>query len=95
MRGKHKTDLYISRAPILENTDAYVNGVWKPTPHLIRHRKGVANSESETYKPILDQIFGYRQAWETIITEFTEYCTQLTQNGISKSYSKQLAQSDM
>ena len=95
MRGKHETNLYIGKAPISENTNAYINGVWKPTPHLIRYLKGVASSECETDKPILDRIFGYRQAWETIITEFTEYCTQLTQNGISKNYSEQLAQSDM
>ena len=95
MRGKHETNLYIGKAPISENTDAYTNGMWKPTPHLIRYLKSAASYEWETDKPILDRIFGYRQAWETIITEFTECCTQLTQNGISKSYSEQLAQSGM
>lgn len=95
MRGKHETNLYIGKAPISDNTGAYTNGVWKPTPHLIRYLKSAASSEWETDKPILDRIFGYRQAWETIITEFTEYCTQLTQNGIPKSYSEQLAQSGM
>lgn len=90
-RGKHETNLYISKAPLSKNADAYENGVWKPTPQLIRTQKGVASTEWDIYKPTLDQIFGSRQNWETIITEFTEYCTQLTQDGIFKSHSEALA----
>lgn len=85
------SNLYIGKAPISENTDAYENGMWRPTPQLIRTQKGVASSYYDKYKRILDQIFGSRQNWETIIAEFTEYCTQLTQGGIFKSHSEALA----
>ena len=89
-RGKHETNLYIGKAPLSENADAYGNRMWKPTPQLIRTQKGVASSYWDEDKPILDQIFGSRQNWETIIAEFTEYCTQLTQDGIFKSHSDAL-----
>lgn len=78
-RGKHETNLYIGKASLSQNADAYENGIWRPTPQLIRTQKGVASTEWDIYKPTLDQIFGSRQNWETILAEFTEYCTQLTQ----------------
>ena len=46
-RGKHKPYLWLYRTPISEITDTYENGVWKPTPFLIRSVHSYVNSYSD------------------------------------------------
>lgn len=80
----------------LQITLDYENGVWKPTPLLIRNVHSYVNSYSDERsmrnRTILDRLFGSRQNWEIIIAEFTDYCSQLVPNDAAKSYSDQLVQ---
>lgn len=95
-RGKHKPYLWLYRTPISEITDTYENGVWKPTPLLIRSVHSYVNSYSDERsmrnRTILDRLFGSRQNWETIIAEFADYCSQLVPEDVAKDYSDQLVQ---
>lgn len=97
-KGEHKPYLWLYRTPISEITDAYENGVWKPTPLLIRSVHSYADSYSDANqglrhnKLILNRLFGSRQNWETILAEFAEYCSQLVPEDVAKDYSDQLVQ---
>lgn len=87
MRGKHDTYLQIKSALLSDHTDAYVDRVLRPTARLIKSLKGHAISDYPESKPVLDRIFGSRQNWESILTEFTDYCTQLVEQcHIAKGY---------
>ena len=91
MRGKHKPDLWLYKASLSENTDAYRNGMWKHTPQLIRRSQfPYANSDWQPDAPKFDRVFGSRRNWTTVIAEFAEYCEQLVSTDIAKEYSDKL-----
>lgn len=92
-RGEHRPDLDLYRALLYENTDAYIDGSWKPTAHLIHEMDFyITHNSWEPDRLEFDRLFGSRQNWKSIITEFTDYCSQLVPNDVAKSYSDRLVQ---